>query len=582
MTAFQMSLDLGLDKDVDEGQLPATTTVLADSASLPLAGNAVKGVVYTRPWVTDLILDLAGYRAEEDLAARYAVEPSAGEGAFLIPMIRRLLDSVAVHGRELGDVRESIRAYELDARSAAHATALVAHELELRGASAEMARELAEGWVAVGDYLLLSAKDRRADLVVGNPPYIRYDDIAPGALARYRALYPAMIGRGDIYVGFIEAGLRQLSHDGVLAFICADRWMRSAYGAELRRIISAAYGVEAVIEMHDAPAFEGDVAAYPAVITIRRRPQGSALVASAGAAAGQPGDSGSLADAVTGLAQGTVTAVPGFSATTVSQWFRGTGPWPSLEPHQLALLQRLEQEFGPLEDQMTGTKIGIGVATGADGVFITQDQDLAEPDRMVPLAMTADTRTGVLQWSGHFLIDPWLRGGGLVDLTAYPRLSAHLQGRRQQLLGRNIAQRNTRDWYRTIDRVHHDLTTRPKLYFPDMKLSSNPVLDEGRTYPHHNLYYLTSQDWDLEVLGGLLLSRVAQLFIEAYCVKMRGGTLRFQAQYLRRIRVPDPATLSADVCDELKRAFRARDASAATSAALQAYGIADLAGLLTC
>ena len=40
-----------------------------------------------------------------------------------------------------------------------------------------------------------------------------------------------MVGRGDIYIGFIEAGLRQLTDGGVLGFICADRWMRSAYEA---------------------------------------------------------------------------------------------------------------------------------------------------------------------------------------------------------------------------------------------------------------------------------------------------------------------------------------------------------------
>ena len=153
------------------------------------------------------------------------------------------------------------------------------------------------------------------------------------------------------------------------------------------------------------------------------------------------------------------------------------------------------------------------------------DPAVVESDRTVPLAMTADIRQGALRWSGHYLVDPWKRDGGLVDLGTYPRLRAYLQERREELERRNIAQRIPRDWYRTIDRVHHELTGQPKLYFPDMKLTSNPVLDPGETYPHHNLYYLTSQAWDLEVLGGLLLSRVAQLFIEAYCVKMRGGTL---------------------------------------------------------
>jgi adenine-specific DNA-methyltransferase len=435
----------------------------------------------------------------------------------------------------------------------------------------------------VGDYLLTSPGDRRADFVVGNPPYIRYDEVPVEALAAYRSLYPTMVGRGDIYVGFVEAGLRQLSEGGALGFICADRWMRSAYGSELRRMISAAFGVEAVIEMHNAPAFENQVSAYPAVIIIRRGPQGKAIVASAGAGAGPPGHAnGTLAGAVTELAQGRTNSLPGFTATTVERWFRGTGPWPSLEPRQLSLLQRLEARFGPLEDDLTGTKVGIGVATGADRVFITKDHGIAESDRMVPLAMTADTRDGVLRWSGHYLVDPWKKGGGLVDLDAYPRLRAHFEQRRPELQGRNVAQRAPENWYRTIDPVHHDLTGRPKLYFPDMKLTSHPVLDRGETYPHHNLYYLTSRVWDLEVLGGLLLSRVAQLFIEAYCVKMRGGTLRFQAQYLRRIRVPDPASLPEDLRERLRQAFRCRDADAATEAAVGAYRIADLSGTLGC
>jgi adenine-specific DNA-methyltransferase len=576
MTAWQDDLDLGLDLSAPRRGSKETRIPRLSAALEPA------GVVYTRPWVADLILDLVGYRPQADLAGCYAVEPSAGAGAFLVPMIRRVLASATTHGRPLADVRESILAYELDADSARSAVALAEQELRQHGAGDQEARELARGWVRVGDYLLTSPRDRRADFIVGNPPYIRYDDVRAEALAAYRTQYPTMVGRGDIYVGFIEAGLRQLTNGGVLGFICADRWMRSAYGSELRRMISALFGIEAVIEMHDAPAFEQEVSAYPAVIVIRRSPQARVMVASAGSGAGPLGDDGSLADALSALTQGRAEAVPGFTATTVDRWFPGTGPWPCLEPRQLPLLQRLEARFGPLEDDLTGTRIGIGVATGADRVFITKDPDAAEPDRMVPLAMTADTRQGVLRWSGHYLLDPWKNGGGLVDLHAYPRLRARLEDRRSELERRNVAQRMPRDWYRTIDRVNHDLTAEPKLYFPDMKLTSHPVLDRGETYPHHNLYYLISRVWDLEVLGGLLLSRVAQLFIEAYCVKMRGGTLRFQAQYLRRIRVPDPASLSEDMRQALRLAFRTRDADAATEAAVQAYGIEDLAGVIGC
>ena len=47
-----------------------------------------------------------------------------------------------------------------------------------------------------------------------------------------------------------------------------------------------------------------------------------------------------------------------------------------------------------------------------------------------------------------------------------------------------------------------------------MKAFINPVLEPGGYYPHHNLYYVVSDTWEMEVLGGILLSRIAQAFIE--------------------------------------------------------------------
>ena len=104
------------------------------------------------------------------------------------------------------------------------------------------------------------------------------------------------------------------------------------------------------------------------------------------------------------------------------------------------------------------------------------------------------------------------------------------------------------------------------------------MLDSGRLYPHHNLYWVASEGWSPEVLGGLLLSGVAQMFIECYAVKMRGGYLRFQAQYLRRIRVPRLDLLPNRTARELERAFIARDVERATAAALDAYGLDELPG----
>ncbi len=103
-----------------------------------------------------------------------------------------------------------------------------------------------------------------------------------------------------------------------------------------------------------------------------------------------------------------------------------------------------------------------------------------------------------------------------------------------------------------------------------------PSLDLGTTYPQHNLYWITSETWDLRVLGGLLMSAVGDFFSRCYGVRMRGGYLRFQAQYLRRIRVPDPASIPANLAITLGHAFDTQDFERATKAAMEAYQIEDI------
>ena len=66
----------------------------------PGAANDLElGEVFTRRWVVDLILDLVGYTVDQDLASLRAIEPACGEGAFLGPIIDRLIASAERYAR---------------------------------------------------------------------------------------------------------------------------------------------------------------------------------------------------------------------------------------------------------------------------------------------------------------------------------------------------------------------------------------------------------------------------------------------------------------------------------------------------
>lgn len=528
------------------------------------------GDVFTRRWVADVLLDLTGYTVARDLGTLRLLEPACGSGAFLGPAIERLIASAEVHGRHLIDLADAVRAYDLQRVHVENSRRLCCELLTEAGLDQVNADALVRKWVQKADFLLVDLGERPADVAIGNPPYIRYDDLDEETAAEYRRRWATMRGRGDIFVGFFERCLASLAPEGRVGFICADRWMRNQYGAPLRELVAGRYAVEHVWSMHDVDAFEAQVSAYPAITVIANKAQGSALVADTTSEFGAESAALLVRAAANGISND--FEVAGVKAHRLPHWFDGGSFWPTGSPARLALIEHLNDKFLPMHDPASGTRVAIGIATGADEVYVTKDPEVAEPDRMLPLSMRRDLMSGTFAWQGNFLVNPWDDNGRLVSLAEYPRLAAYLSGH-PQIRKRFVAQKSPDSWYRTIDKVNSDIVERPKLLLQDMKAHIHPVLERGGYYPHHNLYYVLSDAWDIEVLGGLLLSRVAQAFIEAYCVRMRGGTLRFQAQYLKQIRVPAPDAIDLATADALRQAFRSRDVDAATAAAARAYDI---------
>lgn len=529
------------------------------------------GEVFTKKWVVDLVLDLAGYSPEADLGGRVIIEPSCGDGAFLIPIVDRLIASSEVHGHNLQDLGANLRAFDLLEENVQRSRKAVEVRLLDAGLAPRGATELAATWVTRRDFLLAELTSATADYVVGNPPYLRLEAVPRAVMEAYRRACPTMRGRSDTYVGFIERGLRLLRDGGRLSFICADRWMHNQYGADLRALIADSFSVDAAITMHEVDAFEQEVSAYPAVIALSKGPQGPAAVVDAHRTFTDR-DARRLAKWIAGGRSSPPRPTPAFEAARLDTWSFGRDLWPAGNPSRLALLAELERRHPPLQDTATGTRVGIGVATGCDNVFITRDPDLVEQERLLPLVLASDLGHGTVRWSGSYLVDPW-GDDSLVDLDQFPELAGYFSEHGERLRRRHVAQVRPRQWYRTIDRVDHGLLARPRILLPDLKAASHPVLDDGPTYPHHGLYYVVSDQWDPEVLGGLLLSDVANLFVGAYCVKMRGGCYRFQAQYLRRIRVPELGSVRKAVSRDLAGAFRDRDRDRATSVAASLYGI---------
>lgn len=556
--------------DIAEGAFAKSAAVL-DAVEVLAANSSpdTRGAIFTRVEVVDFILDLVGYTVDQPLSAQRLLEPSFGGGDFLLRAIRRLIsawqrdrgNAFAVED-ELGN---AIRAVELHRDTFKSTKEAVIKLLRHEGINSQSAAALADRWLVQGDFLL-QPFEGEFDFVVGNPPYVRQELIPAALLVEYRNRYQTIYDRADLYIPFIERSLLLLAKGGVLGYICADRWMKNRYGGPLRKLVADEFHLKVYVDMVGTSAFHSEVSAYPAITVIARGLRSVTRIAH------RPSIDRVTLSALAEKLRAKPLVKDDETVRELDCVTNGSEPWLLESAAQMALIRRIERQLPTIEE--AGCKIGIGVATGADKAFIGDFKTLAvEPDRKLPLVTTRDIRSGEISWQGLGVVNPFSDDGDLVELSSYPRLANYLEARRELIIGRHCAQKSPANWYRTIDRIWPALAKTPKLLIPDIKGEAHIVFEPGKLYPHHNLYYATSETWDLLALQAVLLSSIAGLFVATYSTKMRGGYLRFQAQYLRRIRIPLWHDVAEGLRQELIKAAKKRDLRACNEATYKLYGL---------
>ena len=378
------------------------------------------GKVYTPPEVADLMLDMAF--ARWDGGRRTFCDPACGDGAFLAPLAERILSRHG-SGAEGAALLRGIAGFDRDAE------ALAACRERLDAACRRFGAEPPEWNLRLMDALDEGAWREwsgRFDFVVGNPPYVRVQNLEAGRRARIReGSWECMGSAPDLYMLFIEAGLRLLSAGGVLVYIAPSGWMKSAAGEPLRAAVMRRRSVLSVRDFGHHQVFP-DATAYTAIVEIGR----------------EPGDNG----AIPVLAHtGRGMEFEG-GRTVVSE--RVGAPWTFQTPDDVRHFG--ERVHWPRLDEVAD--IHVGIQTLADGVFImTEDRARErgiEEGALRPVAKASRIGCGDPPQVAVF---PYSDSGELIPLNRFerefPKAHAHLARSRERLLARDKGAVPSDQWH---------------------------------------------------------------------------------------------------------------------------------------
>ena len=90
--------------------------------------------------------------------------------------------------------------------------------------------------------------------IIGNPPYIRYQDISPETRQKTRA--SVLDGRSNLYLFFIEKCLRHLEPGGELIFITPRDLLKATSAVPLNRLLYATGTITDFIDLGDLHLFD--------------------------------------------------------------------------------------------------------------------------------------------------------------------------------------------------------------------------------------------------------------------------------------------------------------------------------------
>ena len=508
------------------------------------------GAVFTRPEVVAYmmreVMRAGHFRSWKTLRV---LEPSCGDGAFVLPIVDALLaESPDWNDNNLCDF---LSAFDISAKSISLVKSAVKIKLEDAGCPAAVVGRLLKSWFFCEDFLLHDFSEK-FDVIIGNPPYIRFDNLASDKQSAYKARYSTFSERCDIYVPFFERSLSLLSKRGVLSFICSNRFVRSSYGRRLRQLISDSSHVALYLNMEHTQPFETEVSAYPAIFVIDRR-------------LGKETYSGDLMtlerDGLKAFRTGTAHS----RLSRFEKWYSGDEAWITTDASERIRLKSIAGVFPTIEESGEGTQVGIGVASGADDIYVDPQLNAEIEDScLLPLVASEDIRGGSIEWNCRYMLNPYDQNDDrrMLDLTMFPKTGAYLNSHAEKLKSRYCARKHPDAWYRTLDRIKYSTFRASKILLPDIQRGGNVALDErGEYYPHHNVYWITSRSWDMRALCVLLRSSFVTDQVRRVSVQMRGGSIRYQAQNLRNVHIPAWCSLDEGDVAQLARLYAEKDIS---------------------
>ncbi|WP_154421358.1 class I SAM-dependent DNA methyltransferase [Helicobacter pylori] len=402
------------------------------------------------------------------------------------------------------------------------------------------------------------------DCIIGNPPYIRQEqikDIKPLLQKQYPDFYNST---ADIYTYFFALSYHLLKEKGFNAFITSNKYARAKYGAKLRELLLKKTTIVSYMELNALKVFESAAVDTSIMNFIKQEPPKESVFKYY-----EPtlNDKDDLKSTPSLLMRQNALSTESFIFANATL---------------LDLRDKIESIGTPLKDW--DIQINYGIKTGANEAFIiptekreeilnackTQEERKRTEALIKPILRGKDIKRYSYEWAGEWVIFiPWyfpntnnpknMEENEQDFSIHYPIIYSHLLSHKDKLLKRNkdetgkryewyCLQRWAANYYQDFEKekiVYGEIVQEPRFYL------DNGGCELGYFYAEATSFILTGEH--LRYLLGMLHSKLITFAFKTFYA---GGGLgesgyRYKKAFIERLPIPKITPQNQKLADKI-------------------------------
>jgi hypothetical protein len=394
------------------------------------------------------------------------------------------------------------------------------------------------------------------DAVIGNPPYVRQEQLGPLKPYLQAAFGETYSGTADLFVYFFQQGTQLLRNGGRMSYISSNAWLQTNYAEPLRRFIREHTTLETLIDLGNNRTFEEAPDVCPSIFVIRKN---------------QPTDEHRFAaiEFQRGEKPELTERVLETKAVHITQHDQPDTGWQIEDDETRLVFQNLAGR-GRAFSGIVEDRIYLGLKTGLNDAFIIDESTYTNIisrnpqsyEILKPFLRGEDLRPWYQENEGRWLIlfpNGWTErafGSKLSETEAWEKLRRMHPAIAEKMEPFAEAGRKRGDkgkyWWELRPCVYYDAFEQAKIIWPDVgKIPRFSVAQQG-VYLGNTGYFTPIDD---SFLLGFLQSRVAWMLISKICLhnKYRGGLWEYRlfTQFISRLPIPDAPAAEREAIGDL-------------------------------